>query len=173
MRPFALLATAGTLAHHAYETRAGVGLVFEPFLGRRGAICLWSVVIPFSAMSAIRGKPERDLALGAGSAAAGVLTHFAVWPWSLHNGIPMLDEAEGLTVDQLPMYNAILWGWLIGALGAIAFETRREHFKWAVLGFATGPGLIASAKHHFAWAAEQAREDPASWSPALLDRDRA
>lgn len=168
MRPFALLTTAGTFAHHAYETRAGVGLVFEPFIGRRGAIALWTGVLSLSTIAAIRGKPERDLAFGAGSAAAGVLTHFAVWPWSLHGGVPMLDEAEGLTEDQLPLYNAILWAWFAGAVGAIAFETPRDKLKWAALGFATAPGLVASAKHHFAWAAEQARHDPANWSPALL-----
>ena len=30
----------GLLAHNAFETRAGVGLVFEPFIGRRGAYAL-------------------------------------------------------------------------------------------------------------------------------------
>ena len=28
----------GLFAHNAFETRAGVGLVFEPFIGRRGAV---------------------------------------------------------------------------------------------------------------------------------------
>ena len=33
-RPFTALTAVGTGAHHAFEMRSGVGLVFEPFLGR-------------------------------------------------------------------------------------------------------------------------------------------
>ena len=36
----------GLLAHNAFETRAGVGLVFEPFIGRRGAYALWGGYYP-------------------------------------------------------------------------------------------------------------------------------
>ncbi len=42
---------------------------------------------------------ERLSAFNAGIGVAGVAVHFAAWPWSLHNGLPMLDEAEGLTDD--------------------------------------------------------------------------
>ena len=44
-RPFAAGSALGALAHHSFETRAGVGLVFEPELGRRGAIALWGVAL--------------------------------------------------------------------------------------------------------------------------------
>jgi len=45
-RPFAALSTLGLAAHNAFETRAGVGLVFEPELGRlrvhpKTRVCGW------------------------------------------------------------------------------------------------------------------------------------
>src|SRR5829696_9014587 len=119
-RPFAAGSALGALAHHSFETRAGVGLVFEPELGRRGAIALWGALFPAMLLSAARpGRlNERLSAVSAGIGAAGVAVHFAAWPWSLHGGLPMLDEAEGLTEDQLPAYNAVLWFWLVcSALG--------------------------------------------------------
>ena len=48
------------------------------------------------------------------------------------------------------------------------FETERGDRRWLALGLASAPGLRASARHHFAWAREQARRDPENWSPELL-----
>ena len=107
-----------------FETRAGVGLVFEPELGRRGAIALWGALFPAMLLSAARGGriDERLSAVNAGIGAAGVAVHFAAWPWSLHGGVPMLDEAEGLTEEQLPAYNAVLWFWLLCSVASLARE---------------------------------------------------
>ena len=105
----------GLFAHNAFETRAGVGLVFEPFIGRRGAYALWGAYFPLMlAAAASEGENARRLtAFSAGIGVAGVAVHFKAWPWSLHKGLPMLDEAEGLSENQLPAYNAVLWFWLV------------------------------------------------------------
>ena len=34
----------------------------------------------------------------------------------------MLDEAEGLTEEQLPAYNAVLWFWLVSSVLSLARE---------------------------------------------------
>ena len=171
-RPFAAGSVLGALAHHGFETRAGVGLVFEPELGRRGAIALWGTLFPLMLLSAARkgALNERLSAVNSGIGAAGVAVHFAAWPWSLHRGVPMLDEAEGLTEEQLPAYNSVLWFWAICSVLSLATEasprSRRLGLLAAALNF---PALLISARHHFRWAREQARLDPERWSPALLD----
>jgi hypothetical protein len=171
-RPFALGSALGLFAHNAFETRAGVGLVFEPELGRRGALALWSALFPLMGLSAAGAGPaaERLSAVNAGIGVAGAAVHFRAWPWSLHRGLPMLDEAEGLREDQLPAYNAILWFWLLCSVLSLAGEagprSRRVGVLAALLNF---PVLLASARHHFRWARQQARLEPDRWSPALLE----
>jgi hypothetical protein len=171
-RPFAAGSALGALAHHSFETRAGVGLVFEPELGRRGAIALWSALFPAMLLSAAREGDlnERLSAINSGIGAAGVAVHFAAWPWSLHRGMPLLDEAEGLTEEQLPAYNAVLWAWGICSGLSLALEAgpraRRAGLIAAAVNF---PLLLVSARHHFRWAREQARREPERWSPALLE----
>lgn len=169
-RPFAAGSTLGLLAHNAFETRAGVGLVFEPELGRRGAAALWAGLIPAGLLAAARGGrlAERLSAFNAGIGVAGVAVHFKAWPWSLNNGLPMLDEAEGLTEDQLPAYNAVLWAWGISSVLSLLVETRGSR-RFALAGLSSFPILLASADHHFKWAREQARREPERWSPALLE----
>lgn len=170
-RPFAALSTLGLLAHNAFETRAGVGLVFEPQLGRRGAYALWGALIPLGLLAAGgRGKwAERLSAFNAGIGAAGVAVHFKAWPWSLHGGLPMLDEAEGLREDQLPVYNGVLWAWGIASALSLLTETHRGSRRFALAGLLHFPILLASADHHFRWAREQAKRDPERWSAALLE----
>jgi hypothetical protein len=170
-RPFAALSTLGLFAHNAFETRAGVGLVFEPQLGRRGATALWSALIPLGLLAAARGGrgAERLSAFNAGIGLTGVAVHFKAWPWSLHRGLPMLDEAEGLRDDQLPAYNAVLWAWGVASLLSLLRETRPGSRVFALAGLANFPVLLASADHHFRWAREQARREPERWSAALLE----
>jgi len=170
-RPFAALSTLGLAAHNAFETRAGVGLVFEPQLGRRGAYALWAGLIPLGLLSAARGGrwDERLSAYNAGIGAAGVAVHFKAWPWSLHGGLPMLDEAEGLSDEQLPAYNAVLWAWGIASALSLLTETKPGARRYALAGLLNFPVLLASAQHHFRWAREQAEREPERWSPALLD----
>ena len=172
MKPFNALAALGTAGHHGFERWAGVGVFLEPWLGRAKTNLFWSATMPIWLYRALAGR-ERDeplLAFSAGVAIAGSLVHFVGWPWSLRLGIfPWLDQAEGLPPEQLTAYNSILWGWLVGGVGSVVTETKREHLKFAAAGVATAPLLSASAKHHFKWAREQAERDPASWSPWLLD----
>jgi hypothetical protein len=175
-KPLNAVATLGTAAHNGFERWAGVGVVLEPWIGRRATNVLWSVVLPVSFVRALAGD-DRDaplLAFNAGIAIAGMGVHFVNWPWSRRGGVlPWLDEAEGLTPAQLPYYNAILWAWGLAGAGSVLLETRREHVKYAVAGIATAPLLLASARHHFAWAREQARRDPEHWSASLLGGDGA
>jgi hypothetical protein len=164
-------ATLGLLAHHAFETRAGVGLVFEPQLGRRGAIAMWGVYFPLMLGAAARnGEGARRLsAFNAGIGVAGVAVHFAAWPWSLHGGLPMLDEAEGLSEEQLPAYNSVLWFWLVCSALSLAASNRPRVRRFALTGLLSFPISLASARHHFRWAREQAKLDPERWSPALRE----
>jgi hypothetical protein len=170
-RPFAAGSTLGLFAHNAFETRAGVGLVFEPQLGRRGSRAFWAGLIPLGLLAATReGRwNERLSALNAGIGVAGVAVHFKAWPWSLHGGLPMLDEAEGLREDQLPAYNAVLWAWGISSILSLLTETKRGSRGFALAGLLNFPILLASAEHHFRWAREQAKRDPERWSAALLE----
>ena len=120
MKPFSLLAALGTAAHHGFERQAGVGLVFEPFLGRRRTTAMWLVALPFWMWRATRSAPRDEplLALNAGVAIAGSAVHFVEWPWSLRGGVlPWLDAAEGLPPSKLPAYNTILWLWMVGGVG--------------------------------------------------------
>lgn len=170
MKPLNALAAIGTSAHHAFERWAGVGVFLEPWLGRRRTNLFWSAAMPFWLYRALRPRKrdEKLLAFNAGVAVAGSLVHFSEWPWSMRFGFfPWLDEAEGLPPERLTAYNSILWGWLLGGVGSIAAETKREHLKFAAAGVATAPLLRASARHHFAWAREQAQRDPKAWSPYL------
>jgi hypothetical protein len=79
----------------------------------------------------------------------------------------MLTEAEGLSSEQLPAYNAILWLWALASAAAFVRETPKGARKWFVLGVLNAIPLRASAKHHFAWATEQARTNPAWWNRGL------
>jgi hypothetical protein len=171
-RPFAAGSALGALAHHSFETRAGVGLVFEPELGRRGAYALWGALFPLMLISAARGGKlnQRLSAVNAGIGAAGVAVHFAAWPWSRHRGVPMLDEAEGLTEEQLPAYNAVLWFWGVSSALSLATEADRDSRRLGMLaGLLNFPILLISARHHFRWAREQAALEPERWSPALRE----
>jgi hypothetical protein len=171
-KPLNALATLGAAGHNGFERWAGVGMVLEPWLGRRATNALWAAVLPYGFLRALRGS-ERDeplLAFNAGIAIAGVFVHFVDWPWSRRWGVlPWLEEAEGLTPAQLPAYNTILWLWLLGGAGSVLLETRREDLKYALAGIATAPLLLESARHHFKWAKQQARANPDRWSAALID----
>jgi hypothetical protein len=171
-RPFTALTALGTAAHHAFEVRAGVGLVFEPFMGRNGARAFWAVMLPawIAAAWAGRGKRvEKWLALNDGMGLSGGLVHFIEWPWEARGGIPRLTEAEGMTGEQLPAYNAVLHVWIVAGALALALEVPRHARPWALAGLLMGEPLRRSARHHFKWAREQARKDPGRWSPALCE----
>ncbi len=171
VKPLSLLALAGTAAHHGFERWAGVGLVLEPWLGRRRAEVFWSAIFAWWLTEAVTGREGASgfRAWGAGMSVAGAVVHFADWPWSLRWGfLPWLDEAEGLTPERVPAYNTILWVWLVGGAASGLFETGAATAAGSRSGWPAHPAMRASARHHFAWAREQARRDPESWSPELL-----
>jgi hypothetical protein len=170
-RPLNALAALGTAGHNGFERWAGIGVFLEPWLGRRATNILWSVSLPIWCWRALAGRrhDEPALTFAAGSAIAGAVVHYVDWPWSLRFGIlPWLEEAEGFRPSLLPAYNTILWLWFIGGVGSILSETRREHLKYAAAGLATGPLLLASARHHFEWAREQAAQGNPAFSADLL-----
>ena len=157
MKPFSAACAVATAAHHGFELHAGVGLVFEPFLGRRGALALWSVALPGWLAMALSGDERYDrlLALNDGMGVAGGLVHFAEWPWELRHGVPALTEAEGMPPERVPAYNRVLRAWIAAGALALAFETPRRARPWALLGLALGEPLRRSARHHFRWLREQ------------------
>jgi hypothetical protein len=179
-RPFTVLTALGTAAHHTFEVRAGVGLVFEPFIGRRGAVAMWTGGLPAwmlagwmteSKIEESKGGEikliEKWLALNNAAGLAGAIVHFVEWPWERRHGIPYLAEAEGMTTEQLVPYNRVLHLWTLAGLLAVTLETPRHARRWALLGLALGEPLRRSAVHHFRWAREQAERDPEHWSPVL------
>ncbi len=171
MKLFSALATAGGAAHNGFERWSGVGVFLEPWIGRRATNVLWSTGPPLLLWRSLAGDQRDDaaIAFGAGVAVAGAGVHFVEWPWSLKFGaLPWLDQAEGMPESHLPAYNAILWLWMVGGVGSIARETSREHLKWALAGIATAPLLLASARHHFAWARAQAEAGNPRFSKQLI-----
>jgi hypothetical protein len=157
LRPFSALTAVATAGHHGFELDAGVGLVFEPFLGRRGALALWGVALPgWLAMALSRDERfDRLLALNNGAGLAGGLVHFAEWPWELRGGLPTLTQAEGMPPERVPAYNRVLRAWIAAGALALLFETPRRAWPWALIGLALGEPLRRSARHHFRWLREQ------------------
>ena len=171
MRPFSAVCAVATAGHHGFELDAGVGLVFEPFLGRRGALALWGMALPGWLAMALSGDErfDRVLALNNAMGLAGGIVHFAEWPWELRGAVPTLTHAEGLPPERVPAYNRVLRAWIASGALALLFETPRRARPWALLGLALGEPLRRSARHHFRWAREQARREPEKWSPLLRD----
>jgi hypothetical protein len=157
VKPFTALTAATTALHHGFEVRAGVGLVWEPFVGRRGALALWGSGLPAWALAALSGDERFDgpLALNNGLALAGGIVHYVLWPWELRGGLPMLTEAEGMAAEQLPAYNRVLHAWVATSALALALETPRRARPWALLGLSMAELLRRSALHHFRWLREQ------------------
>src|SRR5205823_2784647 len=139
-RPLTALAVAGTTAHHGLEVFAGVGLVFQPYLGLPGSIAFWSVNLPVLLWAAARGGRRWDpvLANALGTGLAGALVHFTIWPWRVRRGVPLLTEAEGLSPGQLPAYNAVLWTWAVASALALLRETSPGNRRWFALGLLNG-----------------------------------
>jgi len=167
LRPFSLGAAAGTAVHHGFELASGVGLVWQPELGLARATALWVVQLGSWAALAIKRPRRADpvLAALAGASLAGVAVHFVLWPWERgRGGLPRLTAAEGLAAWQMPTYNAILRAWALASAGAIAFEVPKGSRRWALVGTASLPALVGSARHHFEWIKEQADLNPAWWN---------
>src|SRR5204862_2331428 len=71
-RPFTAMTAIGTAAHHGFELNAGVGLVFQPYLGLGGSLAYWGTNLPFLFWAAARGGERFDKPLAfAGGAAPG------------------------------------------------------------------------------------------------------
>src|SRR5436309_9987292 len=124
-RPFHVMTCLGTAAHHVFELAAGVGLVFQPYVGLRGAGALWGISLPTWLGAATRGSRRWDgpLAFLAGLSLGGAAVHFTLWPWTTERGPPLLTSAEGLRPALLPAYNGVLYVWALSAVLALARET--------------------------------------------------
>src|SRR5438045_9740027 len=81
-RPFHTLTCVGTFAHHAFELAAGVGLVFQPYLGLGGAGALWATNLPVWLTASARGSRRWDpvLAFLAGLSLGGSALRYVRWP---------------------------------------------------------------------------------------------
>ena len=171
-RPLHVLTAVGAVAHHGFELVAGVGLVFQPYLGLGGAAALWGIGLPGWLVIAARGSGRWDrlLAVLAGLSAGGAAVHYTLWPVEVRRGLPLLVEAEGLRPESLPAYNALLYGWAGVAVAAVLLETPSEERRWAAAGMVAALPLRASARHHFRWIREQAETRPAWWNRALAER---
>jgi len=169
-RPWHVAAASGAIAHHVFEVGAGVGLVFQPWLGLGGATALWGTLMPtWLASTRVRWRGvEAALALAAGMSGGAVALHYAMWPWKLRP-LPYLVRAEGLRRRDLPAYNAILWAWGAAAIGALAFETPPRLLPVAALGGAAALGFRPSARRHLEWTREQAVSHPAWWNRAFSE----
>ena len=93
-RPFTVMNALGTAAHHTFEVRAGVGLVLEPLIGRRGAVALWATGLPAWAAAALVGEGEaiesgRRSTTAPGSPAGSCTSSSCV---ELRGGIPSLSR---------------------------------------------------------------------------------
>lgn len=166
-RPWTVLAAAGTSAHHGFELTEGVGLVWQPELGLTAAGALWGGQLSIWTALAARGGRRWDklLAVWSGAALGGVAVHFLLWPWQTNQiGIPTLTEAEGLAPSKLPLYNLILDLWGAASVLSIARDIAPRDRRWALVGLATLPLLVRSAKYHFSWLQEQAVTNPAWWN---------
>jgi hypothetical protein len=168
IRPLHAMTCVATAAHHLFELGAGTGLVFQPYIGLRGAAILWSVGLPGWLAVASRGSRrwDRPLAFLAGLSIGGATVHFTLWPVEMRR-VPMLVEAEGLKPEHLPAYNAVLYAWAIAAAAALALETPSRARRWALAGALAAVPLRFSARHHFTWIKEQALVNPAWWNRAL------
>ena len=102
---------------------------------------MWSAYFPLALGAAPRDGEwaRRVSAFSAGIGVAGVAVHFKAWPWSLHGGLPMLDEAEGLNEDQLPAYNAVLWLWLLCSALNLPAANRPGARRFAIFGLLNFP----------------------------------
>ena len=169
-RPLTAAAAVLTGAHHGFELSNGIGLVLQPELGLAGSSALWGAQLPAWILLAARGgkRWDRVLAVWCGTALAGALVHFIIWPWRRGRlGIPVLIEAEGLDPSSLPVYNAILYVWGAASALAILLEIPGSSRKWALAGLATLPLQHVSATHHFTWLQRQAVDRPAWWNRAV------
>jgi hypothetical protein len=171
-RPFHVLTCIGAAAHHGFELGAGVGLVFQPYLGLTGGGLLWGTLIPVWLATALRGSARWDRALGfaTGMSLGAVVLHFVLWPWTNRGGIPVLVQAEGLRPGQLPAYNTVLYAWAVPAAVALVRETPRSAWPAAAAGFTSALLFRGSAERHFTWVREQAKSSPAWWNRALIGR---
>ena len=113
-----------------------------------------------------RRPPRRLLAYLAGIAIGVPVVHFTLWPWSVRRGLPLLDEAEGLPDEAMPLYNAILYLWAgAGVLAALRETAPRD--RWFTLaGLVSIAAFRRTAQEHFRWIEREGRRNPQWWNRA-------
>jgi len=170
-RPFHTMACAAVAAHHAFELCAGVGLVFQHYIGLRPSIALWSGVFGLWWRTARRGgaRSEPALAFCAGVGLGQALVHYLAWPW-VRPGVPLLGEGtEGMPRRYMPAYNALLYAGMALSIAAIVREVPRRHRAWSAVGLLATFPLAIDARHHARWMIRQAWQNPAWWNRAFIE----
>lgn len=152
-RKFHVLAVGAIASHHAIERAAGVGLPGEPFLGNRRAAVLWGGTFAAHLALAFRRGRDREGVVGFANGAfqALALQHYVDWPWQFRRGVPVITEAEGLPMRWLPAYNTALLTAIAASTAAVVTDRRRTTVVAHLLGLATLPLQLASARHHQHW----------------------
>lgn len=163
-----LAMVAGAAVHHGFELGAGAGLMLQRELGLPGAVLTWATVLPGLGMATWRrpSHAQRLLAAATGANLAAVVVHYALWPWHLRLGVPVLTSAEGLAPDHLPAYNSVLVSWGAAGLGALLRDVPVGQRRWALAGFVAALPLRQHAVRHFRWLRQQSRTNPAWWNRA-------
>jgi hypothetical protein len=153
--------------HESVELALGTGIIGQAQLGFGRAVAASALFDGgWIAAARLRRPPSRLLAFLAGVAVGVPIVHYTLWPWTAAGGVPRLVEAEGLPVDAMPLYNAVLYAWALSGVAALAVETPRRHRRWAVAGFAAVAAFRPVAQHHFRWIAAEAEVNPAWWNRA-------
>ena len=172
-RPFAAGSALGALAHHSFETRAGVGLVFEPELGRRGAIALWGALFPRCSLSAARRRAPERAALGGQRGDRRRRRRRPLRRLALVAARRRADARRSRGPDRgaAPRLQrrALVLARDAASSASPARPARGSRRLGLIAGAINFPILLASARHHFRWAREQAELEPERWSPALRE----
>src|SRR5207249_5447695 len=71
-RPWHMATASGAIAHHVFEVGAGVGVVFQPWLGLGGATALWATLMPtWLASTRVRWRRSEERRVGKECRAGG------------------------------------------------------------------------------------------------------
>ena len=116
---------------------------------------------------------DRVLAVSSGTALAGALVHFVMWPLRRNRlGIRSWPRPRDWNRPAVRLHRHPLRMGRVGGAVDPARDSRGRR-RWALVGLATLPLQQVSAARHFAWLRSQAEADPAWWNaPAPRPRHR-
>lgn len=156
-----------TAGHQLVELGAGSGVIGQRHVGLvpAASLSLLTDAVWVAAALRDRGRWERAMAVGAGTAMAAPVLHYTLFPWRLRFGVPVLVEAEGLRGPPLVGYVALLYAWAgAGVLALIAVPRRRR--RWALLGVGLAAAFRQLAADHAGWIAAESTRNAQWWNRA-------